>query len=528
MLSLKTSLRGRYSQLVSRNFTLPIIEESKKGAVTIKNYIDGKFVESKTNRWINVYNPASQKLISRVPEPLPSELRSATESAQKAFPMWRSLSVSQRARYMFKLVELINENKEDIAELLVREHGKTLPDARGEVFRGLEVAELACSMPSQLFGQTLENVSSEMDTYSYKQPLGVSSAIMPFNFPFMCPMWVVPLAITAGNTFILKPSERCPLSGQILAELLEQSGIPKGVFNIVHGSVDTVNFICDAPEIKTISFVGSNQAGDHIYARGTKNGKKVQCNMGAKNHMVIMPDANKKRSINSILGSVFGAAGQRCMANSVVVFVGDSYKWLDEVVEKTKKIVVNEGHVPGADLGPMTTKKALDRAKRIIKSARQEGAKILLDGSDIKVKGFEEGNFLGPTIIDKVTPNMTCYQEEIFGPVMSVVHVDTLDEAIKLINNNMYANGTSIFTRSNSASRKFQYEIDVGQVGINVPIPVPLAMFSFSGWRGSFKGDHHFYGQNGIEFFTELKTIITKLAWQDESDNIDFNFPQLK
>ncbi|KAJ5076803.1 methylmalonate-semialdehyde dehydrogenase [Anaeramoeba ignava] len=520
-----TPINSQISNQFIKKLFSDILKESKKGPVIVGNWIDNKIVPSNTTQWLEVYNPATQELHAKTPMSTQEDMKKATAAAAKAFLKWRSTPISQRARVMFRAVNLLHEREEEIAELLVREHGKTLPDARGEVFRGLEVIEQACGMSAQMFGETLENVSAYMDTYSYRQPLGVTSAVMPFNFPFMCPLWVAPLTITAGNTFILKPSERCPLSAIAIGELFRDAGLPDGVYNVINGAHDAVNFVCDAPEIKSISFVGSNPAGEHIFARGTATGKKVQCNMGAKNHLVVMPSANKEAALNAIIGSGYGAAGQRCMAISTVIFVGETKLWIPELVEKIKKVVVNEGHDPKADLGPVTTKQAKQRILSLIQSAKQEGANVLVDGSNLVVKGFEKGNFIGPTFISNVSPQMKCYKEEIFGPVLLSMNMDSLDEAIEFMNANPKGNGCSIFTQDGSQARKFQYEVETGQVGINVPIPVPLAMFSFTGWKGSFRGDHHFYGRNGIDFFTEIKTITSK--WK-EDHTLSFTFPTPK
>lgn len=401
---------------------------------------------------------------------------------------------------------------------IVREQGKTIVDAQGDVFRGLQVVEHSCSVTSLMMGETMPAISQDMDSYSYRLPLGVVAGVLPFNFPMMVPCWVFPLALVTGNTVVLKPSERVPGACMDLMAMLEEAGVPPGVVNVIHGQHKAVDFVCDHPAIKAISFVGSDQAGRYIYERGSKNGKRVQSNMGAKNHGVVMADANKEHTLNQIVGAAFGAAGQRCMALSTMVFVGEANAWIPELVERAKKLNVNCGAVPKADLGPVISPEAKNRIHSLIQSAADEGAKILLDGRNITVPGYEKGNFVGPTIITEVKPSMRCYREEIFGPVLVVLSVDTLDEAIQLINNNPYGNGTAIFTTNGASARKYTHEIDVGQVGINVPIPgeyfkkeivdvyvylplyffpssVPLPMFSFTGSRGSFLGDNNFYGK---------------------------------
>jgi malonate-semialdehyde dehydrogenase (acetylating) / methylmalonate-semialdehyde dehydrogenase len=371
------------------------------------------------------------------------------------------------------------------------------------------VVEHACSIPSLMLGELLEGVASDMDTYTIKQPLGVTAGICPFNFPAMIPLWMFPMAIACGNTSIIKPSEKDPTAMMILAELAVKAGFPKGVLNVVHGAKPTVEFFCDNKHIKAISFVGGDTAGKFIHSRGSANGKRVQANLGAKNHGVILPDANKNLTLNQLVGAAFGAAGQRCMALSTAVFVGSSNEWIPEFVERAKDLKVSSGFEKTADLGPLISPEAKARVEELIQSAKDEGATILLDGRGIKVPEFPKGNFLGPTIISNVKPHMKCYKEEIFGPVVVILHAETLDEAIELINSNPYGNGTAIFTNSGATARKFQNEIDVGQVGINVPIPVPLPMFSFTGSRGSIRGDVHFYGKQGVNFFTQTKTVTS-------------------
>jgi malonate-semialdehyde dehydrogenase (acetylating)/methylmalonate-semialdehyde dehydrogenase len=363
-------------------------------------------------------------------------------------------------------------------------------------------------------GETAENVSKNMDTYSYRQPLGVCAGITPFNFPAMIPLWMFPMALTCGNTFVLKPSERDPGAPMILAQLALEAGLPEGTLNIIHGARDAVNFICDAPAIRAISFVGSNQAGEYIHHRGTKNGKRVQANLAAKNHATIMPDANKDHALNALVGAAFGAAGQRCMALSTAVFVGESKNWIPELVARAKKLKVSGGLEQGAEVGPLISPEAKKRVEGLIESGVKQGAELLLDGRNIKVPNFPNGNFIGPTILNKVTPEMECYKEEIFGPVLVCLSVETIDDAIALINSNPYGNGTAIFTQSGSVARKYQHEIDVGQVGLNVPIPVPLPMFSFTGSRGSFIGSSNFYGKGAINFYTQTKTITS--MWREE------------
>lgn len=474
-----------------------------------KLFINGKFVDSAATTFTDVTNPATQELLYRTPNSTQSEMEAAVKAAQEAFPKWRSVTLPNRIRVMHKYAQLIRDNMKELAAIITKEQGKTLVDAEGDVFRGLEVVEHCCGLSSLALGETLEDVATNMDTYSVRQPLGVCAGIAPFNFPAMIPLWMFPIAITLGNTYIVKPSERVPGCVLRLVELAHEAGVPEGVVNIVHGSKDSVNFICDHPAIRAISFVGGNTAGTYIHARGTANGKRVQSNLGAKNHAVIMPDADKDHAINSLVGAACGAAGQRCMALSVAIFVGDAANWLPEVAEKAKGLRVGAGHLPGVDVGPLISVESKQRVESLIASGAKEGANILVDGRGIKVNGFENGNFVGPTVISGVKTDMTCYKEEIFGPVLLTMTASSLEEAMTIINNNPYGNGTAIFTASGAVARKFQHDIDVGQVGINTPIPVPLPMFSFTGSRASIRGDINFYGKQAVNFFTQTKTITS-------------------
>ncbi|EGG23429.1 methylmalonate-semialdehyde dehydrogenase [Cavenderia fasciculata] len=497
-------------------------------ANTTKLLINGKFVESKSKEWLDVTNPATQEVVTKVPVATLEEMNAAVAAAQAAFPAWRDTSVSNRARIISNYRALIQKNMDKVAAIITQEQGKTLPDAKGDVFRGLEVVEHACNVASLMMGETVENVSKNVDIYSYNQPLGVCAGITPFNFPAMIPLWMFPLAIACGNTYVLKPSERVPGASMYLAELAIEAGVPAGVLNIIHGAKDAVNFICDDPAIRAISFVGGEAAGKHIHDRGTKNGKRVQSNMAAKNHATIMPDASKDRTLDALTGAAFGASGQRCMALSAAVFVGESQNWIPELVERAKKLKVTCGAQPDSDLGPVISPAAKERIHALIQTGIDEGAKCVLDGRNVQVpEQFKKGNFVGPTILTEVTPNMKCYTEEIFGPVLVCLKADTLDEAIKLINNNPYGNGTAIFTSSGAAARKYQHEIDVGQVGINLPIPVPLPFFSFTGSRRSFVGSNHFYGKTGVQFYTQIKTITSNWRDDDISTGVSTHMPIL-
>jgi len=479
----------------------------------VQNFINGEFVDSSTDKWIDLFNPATNEVVCQVPESTQEEMEAATAAAKAAFATWKEVSVPNRARVMLKFQQLIRDNTELLADSITTEQGKTLADARGDVFRGLEVVEHCCSMPTLMMGETSENLSQNVDTYSLRQPLGVCAGITPFNFPAMIPLWMFPVAATTGNTYVMKPSEKDPGAAMILARLAQEAGLPDGVLNIIHGAHDAVNYICDAPDIKAISFVGGNAAGEHIFDRGTKNGKRVQSNMGAKNHATILPDADKEATLNALVGAAFGAAGQRCMALSMAIFVGEAKEWIPELVERVKKLKVDGGHEEGADVGPMISRDAKERAINLCLEGEKQGAEILLNGLNVEVPKYPNGNFVGPTVLGNVAPGNVAYDEEIFGPVLCLNTVDTLDEAIEMTNSNPYGNGTAIFTQSGAAARKFQHEIDVGQVGINVPIPVPLPFFSFTGSRHSIRGDLNFYGKTGVQFYTQIKTITSNWTY---------------
>ncbi|HTE41234.1 MAG TPA: CoA-acylating methylmalonate-semialdehyde dehydrogenase [Steroidobacteraceae bacterium] len=482
---------------------------------TVKLLINGHFVESQAKEWRDVVNPATQEVLARVPFATDEEVAAAIAAAKEAFRTWKNTPLAARARIMLKLQALIRENMSRIAKTLTAEQGKTLADAEGDVFRGLEVVEHACSIGSLQLGEFAENVAGGVDTYTVRQPIGVCAGITPFNFPAMIPLWMFPMAIACGNTFVLKPSEQDPMTPMLLAELALEAGIPAGVLNIVHGGKNAVDALCTHPDIAAVSFVGSTTVGTHVYNLSSQNGKRVQCMMGAKNHAVVMPDANKEQSLNALVGSTFGAAGQRCMATSVTVLVGETRQWIPEIVAKAKILKVNAGSEQGTDIGPVISRQAQARVLGLIEQGVKAGAKLDLDGRNVKVAGFEQGNFVGPTIFSDVKPTMSIYTTEIFGPVMVIVSVETLDDAIALINANPFGNGTGIFTQSGAVARKFQNEIDVGQVGINVPIPVPVPFFSFTGSRGSKLGDLGPYGKQVVQFYTQTKTVTAR--WFDDS-----------
>ncbi|UUY06696.1 CoA-acylating methylmalonate-semialdehyde dehydrogenase [Pseudomonas sp. J452] len=483
---------------------------------TVKLLIAGEFVESQSSQWRDIVNPATQQVLARVPFATPEEMNAAVAAAKNAFKTWKRTPIGARARIFLKYQQLIRENIKELAAILTAEQGKTLADAEGDVFRGLEVVEHAANIGSLQMGELANNVAAGVDTYTLQQPLGVCAGITPFNFPAMIPLWMFPMAIACGNTFVLKPSEQDPMVTMRLVELALEAGIPAGVLNVIHGGAEAVNLICDHPDIKAVSFVGSTKVGTHVYNRATQNGKRAQCMMGAKNHAIVMPDAPKQQTLNNLVGASFGAAGQRCMALPVVVLVGEAQSWLPELVAKAKTLKIGAGVEPGTDVGPVVSCAALDRIDGLIAKGLSEGATLELDGRNPQVPGYENGNFIGPTIFSGVTAAMSVYQEEIFGPALCVMHAATLDDAIELINANPNGNGTAIFTRSGAAARHFQEEIDVGQVGINVPIPVPVPLFSFTGSRGSKLGDLGPYGKQVVLFYTQTKTVTQR--WLDEDE----------
>ncbi|MGQ8363881.1 CoA-acylating methylmalonate-semialdehyde dehydrogenase [Glaciecola sp. 1036] len=481
---------------------------------TVNQFINGQFLPGNGSQNIQVTNPANNQVIAEIPVSTEQDMESAIAAAKAAFPSWKKVAVSERARLMLRYQHILKEKHDEIAKVLAQETGKTLEDAKGDVWRGIEVVEQACNVASLMMGETVENVATNIDTYSLIQPLGVCLGITPFNFPAMIPLWMFPLAIACGNTFVLKPSEQDPNTPMLLAELFKQAGAPDGVLNVVHGGADEVNYLLNHQDIKAVSFVGSVPVGQHIYRTATANMKRAQCFAGAKNHSVVMPDASKEQVLNNLVGASVGAAGQRCMAISVAVFVGESQKWISELADKISKVTPGLWDDPNAGYGPLISPQAKARVLSLIEEGKKEGATCLLDGSEFSVEGYESGNWVGPTVFTDVTTDMQIYQQEIFGPVLCCIGVDTLEQAIQLVNANPYGNGTSIFTASGGAARKYQSDVEVGQVGINVPIPVPLPFFSFTGWKNSFYGDLHAYGKQAIRFYTETKTITAR--WFDE------------
>ncbi len=473
-------------------------------------FLNGEFVESRTSQYLPVTNPATQEILAQVPLATADEVDRAVAAAKTAFISWKEVPVPERARLFLKYQHILKENQDEIAKILSKENGKTLPDAKGDVWRGIEVVEQACNVSSLMMGETVENVARNIDTYSLIQPLGVCAGITPFNFPAMIPLWMYPMAIACGNTFVLKPSEQDPMTPTRLAELFNEAGFPKGILNVVHGSKEQVDQLLCHRDIQAISFVGSVPVAEHVYRTGTHHLKRVQAFGGAKNHMVVMPDANQEQVVNSLVGASCGAAGQRCMAISVAVLVGKAGDMANNIQKALSQIRPGNWDDESAAFGPVISPKAKDRVLSLIAQGQKEGAQLLLDGRNCKVDKYPKGNFIGATLFDKVTPEMTIYQEEIFGPVLLLMRAESLEDAIRIINNNPYGNGTSIFTASGAAAHKFQHEVEVGQIGVNVPIPVPLPFFSFTGWRRSFFGDLHAYGKQAVRFYSETKTVTAR------------------
>ena len=476
----------------------------------VRLFLNNELVESATSDFVPVTNPATGEVISEAPITTAEEMEKAVADAKAAFQIWKNVPVPERSRLMLRYQALLKGHHDELAEILSQETGKVFEDAKGDVWRGIEVAEQAANIAPQLMGESMENVASNIDTVSYIQPLGVCAGITPFNFPAMIPLWMFPMAIACGNTFILKPSEQNPHTPMRLAELFREAGAPKGLLQVVHGGKEQVDTLLSHDDIKAVSFVGSVNAGQHVYRTATDNLKRAQCFAGAKNHMVVMPDASKQQVINNIVGASVGAAGQRCMAISVAVLVGEAREWLPEIKEALAAVRPGAWNDDNAAYGPLISPQARKRVLSLIAQGKEEGAECLLDGSDCTVDGFPNGNWVGPTLFSGVTPDMTIYKEEIFGPVLCCMEVENLDEALELVNNSPYGNGTSIFTDSGAVARRYRHEVEVGQVGINVPIPVPLPFFSFTGWKGSFYGDQHAYGKQAVRFYSETKTVISR------------------
>jgi malonate-semialdehyde dehydrogenase (acetylating) / methylmalonate-semialdehyde dehydrogenase len=492
----------------------------------INHWVGGARREGTSGRNGAVYNPATGAQTGAVDFASREEVDAAVQSAKQAFPAWRALSVSRRAELFFRIRELFDGHREDLARLLTAEHGKVLSDAMGEVARGLEVIEYCCGLPTLLKGGFTEQASTGIDVYSIRQPLGVVAGITPFNFPAMVPMWMWAPALACGNTFVLKPSEKDPSASVLAAELLAEAGLPEGVFNVVHGDKVAVDALLEHPDIAAISFVGSTPIAKYVYETATAHGKRCQALGGAKNHMIVLPDADLDMAADAAVSAGYGSAGERCMAVSMLVAVGDvADELVDKIKERIPKVKVADGLEPGAEMGPLVTREHRDRVASYVESAPGEGATVVVDGRETAPAG--DGFFLGPSLIDNVKPEMANYRDEIFGPVLGVTRVDTYDEAVRLVNENPYGNGTAIFTRDGGVARQFQFDAQAGMVGINVPIPVPVAYYSFGGWKSSLFGDRHIYGPEGIDFYTRSKVVTSR--WPDPATSkVDLGFPQTR
>jgi malonate-semialdehyde dehydrogenase (acetylating)/methylmalonate-semialdehyde dehydrogenase len=490
------------------------------------HWIGGRVVEGASGRSGPVYNPAAGRQTGAVDFASVEEVDRAVAAAKDAFPAWRALSLSRRTDLFFRIRALVDEHREDIAKLLTAEHGKVLSDALGEVARGLEVIEYCCGIPELLKGGFSEQASTGIDVYSIRQPLGVAAGITPFNFPAMVPMWMWAPALACGNTFVLKPSEKDPSASMYVAELLHEAGVPDGVFNVVHGDKVAVDRIIEHPDISAVSFVGSTPIARYVYETGTKHGKRVQALGGAKNHMIVLPDADIDMAADAAVSAGYGSAGERCMAVSMIVAVGHAADPLVEAIKaRLPKVKVGDGMNPESEMGPLVTREHRDRVASYVEKAPQEGATVVTDGRESVPEGG--GFYLGVTLLDNVTPEMDAYKDEIFGPVLGVTRVDTYDEAVRLVNENPYGNGTAIFTRDGGVARQFQFDAQAGMVGINVPIPVPVAYYSFGGWKASLFGDTHIYGPEGIQFYTRGKVVTSR--WPDPATSkVDLGFPQTR
>ncbi|HEX2902922.1 MAG TPA: CoA-acylating methylmalonate-semialdehyde dehydrogenase [Jatrophihabitans sp.] len=493
---------------------------------TIEHWVDGSTTALSSTRTGPVYNPATGKRQAEVRLASAADVGAAVAAAKAAYPEWSQSSLSARAKILFAFRELVNRNLDELAGLITDEHGKVLSDARGEVQRGLEVVEFACGIPSLLKGDYSDQVSSGVDTYSFREPLGVVAGITPFNFPAMVPMWMFPVAIACGNTFVLKPSERDPSASLLLAKLWQQAGLPDGVFNVVHGDKEAVDAILDSPDIAAVSFVGSTPIARYIHRRASETGKRVQALGGAKNHAIVLPDADLDFASDHLVAAAFGSAGERCMAISAAVAVGDAADPLVELVAaKAREVKVGSGRDGSSEMGPVVTQAAKDRIESLIGSGAAQGARLAVDGRGLHVPGLEDGFFVGPTVLDRVSIEMDVYREEIFGPVLSMLRVGSVHEAIALINANPYGNGTAIFTSSGAAARAFQRGVHVGMIGINVPIPVPMAYYSFGGWKDSLFGDKHVHGPEGISFYTRAKVVTARWPELAAPSRASYHFP---
>ena len=492
----------------------------------IEHWIGGKLVADPEGRWAPVFNPATGQQQAEVALASDAEVGDAVEVAGSAFLDWSQSSLSRRAKILFAFRELVNSHVDELAELITDEHGKVLSDARGEVQRGLEVIEFACGIPHLLKGEYSDQVSAGIDTFSFREPLGVVAGITPFNFPVMVPMWMHPVAIACGNAFVLKPSERDPSASLLVARLWQQAGLPDGVFNVVHGDKEAVDALLDSPDIAAVSFVGSTPIARYIHQRASAAGKRVQALGGAKNHAVVLPDADLDFASDHLVAAAFGSAGERCMAISATVAVGDAADRLVETVSnKARAVKVGPGRDSASEMGPVITRAAKERIEGLIASGAEQGARLSVDGRGLRLEEHPDGFFVGPTVIDGVTTSMDVDREEIFGPVLSVLRVQTVEEAIELVNSNPYGNGTAIFTSSGDAARRFQRGVKVGMIGINVPIPVPMAYYSFGGWKDSLFGDKHVHGAEGVSFYTRGKVVTSRWPERQSGSAASYSFP---
>jgi malonate-semialdehyde dehydrogenase (acetylating)/methylmalonate-semialdehyde dehydrogenase len=495
------------------------------GVTTLHHWIAGGNDTTASERMLDVHDPATGAVVARAPMANAADVDRAVAAAKAAFTGWRDTSLTKRTTILFKMRQLLDSHREELAAIVTREHGKVREDALGEVARGIEVVDFACGLPHLLKGEHSENVSTGVDIWSIRQPLGVVAGITPFNFPAMVPMWMFPIAIAAGNTFVLKPSEKDPSAAMFIAELWKQAGLPEGVFNVVHGDAVAVNRLIEHPDVSAVSSVSSTPVARHVYETATRHGKRVQALGGAKNHMVVLPDADMDLAADAAIGAAFGSAGQRCMAVSVLVAVGGAAdKLRPKLEERMAKLTTGPGTHPSSEMGPVVTADSRDRILDYVAQGEAAGAELVVDGRTLQVEGHEDGYWVGPTLFDNVTTDMSIYRDEIFGPVLDIVRVDTWDEAMALVNGSEFANGVALFTNDGGAARRFQYEVQVGMVGINVPIPVPMAYYSFGGWKASLFGDTHMHGMEGVRFFTRMKAVTGR--WLDPSHaGVDLGFP---
>ena len=496
---------------------------------TIGHYINGQHTSGTGTRYSHVFNPATGEIQAQLNNATVADVEAAISAAQAAFGEWSTTPALRRARIMFKFKALLDERANDLAKAISLEHGKTISDARGEVTRGIEVVEFACGMPHLMKGDYNDQVGTGIDTYSMHQPLGVVAGITPFNFPIMVPLWMIPMALATGNTFVLKPSEKTPSASLMIADLLAEAGLPAGVFNLVNGDKEAVDVLLSDKRIQAISFVGSTPIADHIYSTGTKNGKRVQALGGAKNHLIVMPDADIDQVADALIGAAFGSAGERCMAISVAVTVGNvADALITKLTEKVKGITIDQGLNEKADMGPLVTPEHYAKVKAYVDLGVTEGATLMIDGRQYQHAGYEQGFFLAPCLFDHVKKDMRIYKEEIFGPVLSVVRAETFEEALQLVNDHEFGNGVAIFTRDGEVAREFTQRVQAGMVGVNVAIPVPIAFHSFGGWKRSLFGDHHIYGNEGMRFYTRLKTTTSRWPLSNKNAGAEFVMPTMK